>query len=385
MMRALAGLFGTVCGAIIIAVTARYGFRTADNELDGYIWAFMFGLIALGGLCGHAVAVRVWRESRLAAVLIGLVSMAALTINLSNSLGAMADRGNEKQAARLNVAEIAREARRELRRTQDEREAMRFMPTNAAAVEAAKSAGNAATKSREAECGIRGKFCRERENNEREALDALQRAIAGKAASDQANALDANIARLKQRIEGVGPVLETNSQGFALARILNLPESSADWLLTWQNFGMAIVAELLIVLSLVAFELLGKPKPIAAAPEPVALEPIAEPVSPPKVFPVPAKPRLITSRPVPAGNVALILADLMEPCAGRVEFAEAYAGYVGACRSQNKRPVSPDDFSTALRRICREMRIRIESKGGYVFLVGVAMNKRLDVTYRTIG
>lgn len=377
MMRVLAGLFGMVCGAIIIAITARYGFRTADDELDGYIWAFMFGLIAIGGLCGHAVAVRVWRESRLAAVLIGLVGMAALTINLSNSLGAMAGRGNEKQASRLNVKEITRDARRELKRAQDEREAMRFMPTDAAAVEAAKSAGNAATKSREAECGIRGKFCREREANEREALEALQRATASKAASDQANALDADIARLKQRIEAVGPVLETNSQGFALARILNLPESWADWLLTWQNFGMAIVAELLIVLSLVAFELLGKPKPIAAALEPVGLEPMAEPVTPPKVFPAPAKPRLVASRPVPAGNVAIILADLMEPCAGRVEFAEAYAGYVRACRSQNKRPVFPDDFSTALRRICREMRIRIENEGEHVFLAGVRIKKKL--------
>jgi hypothetical protein len=147
---------------------------------------------------------------------------------------------------------------------------------------------------------------------------------------------------------------------------------------------MAIVAELLIVLSLVAFELLGRPKPIAAALESVALEPTAEPISLPKVFPAPAKPRLVASRPVPAGNVAMILADLMEPCAGRVEFAEAYAGYVGACRSQNKRPVCPDEFSTALQRICREMRIRIENEGEHVFLGGVRVKTSLDVTYEAI-
>ncbi|MGA7327215.1 MAG: hypothetical protein WBX25_22695 [Rhodomicrobium sp.] len=41
-MRIAAGLFGIFCGAIVIAIAARYGFKTSDNDLDGYIWAFMF-------------------------------------------------------------------------------------------------------------------------------------------------------------------------------------------------------------------------------------------------------------------------------------------------------------------------------------------------------
>ena len=79
-MRILAGIFGISCGAIIIAIVSRYGYQSADNALDGAIWGFTFGMIALGGLGAHAVAVRVWRESRVSALLIGLVGAAALAI-----------------------------------------------------------------------------------------------------------------------------------------------------------------------------------------------------------------------------------------------------------------------------------------------------------------
>ena len=43
-------------------------------------------------------------------------------------------------------------------------------------------------------------------------------------------------------------MLEANSQGNALARLFGLPDDkdSADRMLTYQNFGMAIVLELLV-------------------------------------------------------------------------------------------------------------------------------------------
>ena len=77
-------------GDRVIFVVARYGFKTADNDIDGYNMAFLYGVIALGALFGHAVGVRVWRYSKLLSVLICLAGIVALTINLSNSLGAIA-------------------------------------------------------------------------------------------------------------------------------------------------------------------------------------------------------------------------------------------------------------------------------------------------------
>ena len=34
-----------------------YGFRTSDSDFDGWIWAFMYGAVSLGGLFRHALGV----------------------------------------------------------------------------------------------------------------------------------------------------------------------------------------------------------------------------------------------------------------------------------------------------------------------------------------
>ena len=57
-MRSAVGIFGVVCGLIVIGLVGRYGFKSTDIEADAWIMAFLFGAIAAGGLFGHAVAVR---------------------------------------------------------------------------------------------------------------------------------------------------------------------------------------------------------------------------------------------------------------------------------------------------------------------------------------
>ena len=52
-MRTFARFFGVLCGTVVIAIAARYGFKTSDNDFDGYIWAFTYGSVTLGGLFGH--------------------------------------------------------------------------------------------------------------------------------------------------------------------------------------------------------------------------------------------------------------------------------------------------------------------------------------------
>ena len=366
-MRTLAGAFGIICSAVIIAIVSRYGYRTADNELDGYIWAFTFGMIALGGLTAHALAARVWRESKPLALIIGLVGLLALSINLSNSLGAMAGRSNEKQAGRLKTAETVRNTRRYLARAQAEFEGLRFVPTDAAAVEAAQKASATAISARQAECDIRGNRCRDRETDEKKAAADLASATANKAATDRAAQLEADVNRLNNAITSAGPVLEANPQGSALARLFGFPETAADWLSTWQNFAMAVVAELLIVLSLVACEVLRKEKPKV-----IDLRPIVE-TKPATVIPGP--PRLVSSQSQPFGSVVVILSELMEPDAGRVEFAEIYGAYVETCQTQGKKPVVPEEFSRQLKRICREMKIDLQREGNHVYLVGVRIRK----------
>ena len=62
-MRVLILIFGLLGCVAVVGATARYGFLTSDNQLDGMITAALFAFVATAGLAGHAVAVRIWRQS----------------------------------------------------------------------------------------------------------------------------------------------------------------------------------------------------------------------------------------------------------------------------------------------------------------------------------
>jgi hypothetical protein len=178
MLRIGAGLFSLFGGVVIIVIDARYGYRTADNEVDGYTVGFLFGMIAAGGLFGHAVAVKLWSYGkRLAAVFLFLAATSAVVISLSNSLGAMAGRGDQTQAKRLQVAASARATNRSLDLAQKKLESLTFTPTNEETVKAFKVASEAATAAKDAECKfVRGKKCEARVADEQKALSALTEA-----------------------------------------------------------------------------------------------------------------------------------------------------------------------------------------------------------------
>ncbi len=400
-MRASARLFGLVCGAVVVVIAARYGYRTSDNDFDGYIWAFTYGAVTIGGLFGHTLALRVWRHNKPIGTIAMAISAFALIISLSNSLGAMAGRGNEQQAARMRIADTVRDLRRGLENAETERKGLKFEPADETAVNAARVKAGAATAAKEAECKfIRGQRCRDKEAEESSALAVLEVAARNKAASDRAAKLDADIAAFRDKIEKAGPVLEANSQGNALARLFNLPEAKATTLSTYQNLAMAMVIELLIVMSLVAGEVLEHHETKMPAPEarPIApalvsadqktpsekqsqppmktgeAAPLLEPLphdEEPKVFPMLTKPRLIASTAGPQGSVAAIMAEIMEPGRGKVEFAEAYKAYVKLCRQRSKRPVPPEDYSSALRQLCDACGVKLQSSGEHVYLLRV--------------
>jgi hypothetical protein len=150
-MRSAVGIFGVVCGLIAIGLVGRYGFKSTDIEADAWIVAFLFGAIAAGGLFGHAVAVRLWRLSQPASISVGVVSAAALLLNLSNSLGAIAGRADTVTMERITKNRSIRAAETELKRLTDLRTAMpAFVQTDADAVSAAKRAADAATTAKEA-------------------------------------------------------------------------------------------------------------------------------------------------------------------------------------------------------------------------------------------
>jgi len=96
----------------------------------------------------------------------------------------------------------------------------------------------------------------------------------------------------------------------------------------------------------------------------------------PKAFPAPPKRRLIASRPDSLGNVAAIMADILEPGRGKVEFEEAYKGYAKECQRQGRAPVSIDDFADAIDRFCKRLNIGIEAdKKGHVYILKARLKK----------
>ena len=390
-MRVFARIFGVLCGAVVIAIAARYGFKTSDNDFDGYIWAFTYGAVTTGGLFGHALALRVWRHDKRIGLAAGIISGLALVISLSNSLGAMAGRGNEQQAERMRVADTVRDLRRGLERAETERKELKFDAADDAAVNAASAKAAAASAAKEAECKWRGQRCRDKETEESAALAALEAATKNKAATVRAAKLDADIAAFREKIERAGPVLEANSQGNALARLFNLPEAKAATLSTYQNLAMALVIELLIVMSMVVSEVLehhearapaAEAKPIPAEqtaaatplPSPAEAAPMMEAIpiaETPKAFPAPQRPRLIASQAKPVGSVPVILADILEPGRGKVEIANLFAAYSDACEAQGKRPIPANEFPAELAALCEQIGVKIEGGNDGVFLLKV--------------
>ncbi len=419
-MRTFARFFSLGCGAIVIVIAARYGFKASDNDFDGGMWAFTYGAVTLAGLFGHALGVRAWPNSKLVGALVFAASAFALLISLSNSIGAMAGRGNAQQAERMRVADIVRDARRSLKRAEDEREGLKFTPADGATVAAAKAKADAATLDKDAahrdydaakqasdtECLIRGKICLEKEKltagnallwhergqAEASALAALENATQNKAMTDHAAKLDADIAALREKIEKAGPILEANSQGSALARLFGLPDTKAATLSTYQNLAMAVGIEFLIAISLVASEVIGLPEkgPAPAAAGPVAAarkqdgnieNEVANPALQIEAVPAaklpkpsPAAPkRLITSKPNPISNVAQIMAGVLVPGRGKVEIAALYAAYSEACAAAGKRSVAASDFPAAMAALCKTLNIRIEVTDTGVYLLKVKL------------
>jgi hypothetical protein len=397
-MRHVALVFAILVGAALTIVSARYGYTLTDNPTDALIWGFIYGTVTFGGLFGHAFALRVWRHDKKAGLFIFAVAMAATIISLSNSLGSMASRGNETAAKRQTNADNVEGWKRDLEPKKEERKGLKFDPADDETVKAANAAVTNATLAKYAECKSgRGSGCIEKEKAETAAINKKAKVVADKAASDRAAKLDGDIKDLEEKIEKAGPVLETNSQGSALARLLGFAEKEAAKLLTWQNLGMGTVVELMIVAAMIGYEILTHAHHEAQSRLPVPQAPataeravpmrvrelrtVREEPEPDEIPPLLERPkpvRQVTSQREPFGNVIDIIVKVLAPSSGsKVEIKEAYFAYAQACKAQGKKPFPPDKFATEIKRFCKEARVRIHAEEHGVYLLDVRL-KALD-------
>lgn len=363
-MRNAIGIFGCFSGAVVVALVARYGFATSDTTLDGAIAAFFFGVIAVGGIGGPAVAVHLFRSAegwaRLWGVVTGAIAAVALVANLSNSLGAIASRADKTLAERAQVADARKDDRAELQRILSERAAMSsFVPTNAEAVAAAKRAADTASKNREAECDKRGPYCRQREADEKKAADTLADAAAAKAASDRAASLETKADEIRERLGRQTPVASINPLADTLARVFHV---QADDAATWQQIATVVVVELLIAFSLIAFELLSaSPATSGASAQSQRISAGSGSEAKPEVVSG-AKAREV-GQGVPQDGTSI--ARFMLTCLPRAEgerasWGEVYARYKRWCTEQSP-PLAPVDlvpFGEHFREVCERVGVK---------------------------
>lgn len=372
-MRSLVGLFGAVCCVIVVVIVGRYGYMGADNEFDGYMTAFFYGAITAGGLGFHAVAIRVWRYNRTWSLIIGFVATAAVIVSLTNSLGFIAVRGDKGQAERTKIIETIAAYKAELARLIKQRQDIpQFTATSSASVEAAKEAVASAERIRAAECRRRGPRCRNREQEEQIARAKLVDITAAKAATDRAHKLETKVATIRGKLATAKPTESVDPHANALSRILLLPEDwAAKYVSTYQQLAVAVIFELLTLMSFVAYEVLGRETRTQSAPrEPVEPQETALRIEPPNR----PKPRLVKSDVQKAGSVPDIMSDILVPDKGqRVEIEEAYNAYLATCQTNNLRAVTPDQFIGPMERFCEACNIASQKEGEYIFLTDVTL------------
>ncbi|MBL8567217.1 MAG: hypothetical protein JNM89_16020 [Hyphomicrobiaceae bacterium] len=368
MIRTLLLAFGLIGGAVVVALVARHGFLTADTPLDGYALAALLSLIAIGGLVGHAVAAHLWPVSRGAAAGVFLLATAALLLNLSTSFEAIIGRAATGEAERSQRIKDRAAAERELATLSAELSGLRdHVPVSADAAKAARDRATAAAEQREAECAKRGNRCRDREADERAALETLATIERDRAFSIRRADLESRTAKLRTSLAEIPATGHPNVMAAGIARLFRLPEADALSAATWHKLAIAGLVELLIAAAFFAAEVsrngsaTNRPEQTLDRPE---FTQNHSPALTPAPIVEPAPVKEIDPKPVIA-----FLADRVEARRGsRVSLADLYRAYVA---SEADRALGAAEFAAALRTICDHANWDFEAgDGDMIFLAG---------------
>ena len=352
-MRMLFGGLAVLLGTISVLLAGRYGYKGADTLIDAIISAVVFGAIALCAFLFDAAAVRLWFMRHYAgSIVVGLIAAAALVVTFTNSLGAIAARGDVTLAQRTKATETRADDRAELKRLHASLSALgKYAPTDAAAVAAAKRAADTASANRTVECDKRGPLCKQREIDEAEAATKLAITTSAKATSDRAAKIEADIAAVRARLGEAPAVQNANPLGAALEAILGIGGSV---LTAWQQAIVAGVFELCLVGTMVIFELLGhgRQAPLAtgAVVEVKALSVAA------------AAPPPAAKKPTKRDSVNDFVRESFFPADGeqRTEMKSLVNTYRAWCAQKGLAPVALEEFLERIERLCRKLGVDIE-------------------------
>ena len=368
-MRNAMGAIGLAAAAVVVALVARYGYVTGDTFGDAALTAFSFAAIAIVGLIGPAAALRLFwsslRAAKLFGVLVAMLACAALLATLGNSLGAVA-----KHAERVKVAEVRSGDEAALAQITAERATMHFTPTTDAAVASAREAMMAADTARRAECdGGRGKHCEEVAADLGTKRDAFAAVLKDRAATQQADRLDAEAASVRARLNAKPAAHVEEPKAAPLGLLIKLPDAGA---VTERRIAAIVTGELLIVLMLVAW--------VWRRWRPSTTEAIHQAV---RGIPITAanreaaagdRGRTSKREPAASGDVAIFVQDCMRRAGGEnVELRTLYSRFLEWCDAQQLVPLPPKKFSEAFVARCAEADIDVRCEGANVLFLDVKL------------
>jgi hypothetical protein len=356
------GLTG-IPAAIGVAFVARYAYATSDTHDAGLAAAALYGMTAAAAFAGPATAIAVGNAGRkVAAALLGILTVLAIVANWTNTLGAIAQGGAGQEAQSAKASADQADARAELARITAERSAMVFVAATKEAVEAARAAVAAAERIRVAECEERRNRCRERETQEQAKRDALAAILQAKAATDRAAQLDADAAAIRTRLANAPATPRTNAHGEALGRFLSISAASAA---TAQQALISAIVELVIAATLALPELL---RPVARRKEPT-----------PEVETAAATTQETKPPIAPAAEFGSVRRFMLE-CITRTKGAKIMRGaiykrYLRWCDEQSPRaaPLPIPAFWKQFEPLCDRVKIKLSERAGKVWCVGVKL------------
>ena len=350
-MRKFLICIAAIGGLASIALCSLYGWKQATSIEDQLTAAIQYGLVALFAFVLDVVAVRVWISGwHKAGAFIGFAALSAFLMTATTSLGGMVTRSDRLLAERQGVLSTKQDAETRIAElAQEKRDLGAFKRTTRAAVDAAQRLADTAKEARVAECGNgeprqRGRLCRDKEDAEGRALDALAQAAAAKASTDRAGEIEVELKSIREkRATAGGDVAHVNPLGAALALIMG---SAAEVLTARQQAIFAFIFDLCLVAIMVGIEVLGH-TPVGGLSTPKKMHdtpPQSLDEATPATRPAPSRPRLVASTEPFKVYIYRIMGDALSPAkGGRVELGQHSRGMRQPARPKaayRARPIS---------------------------------------------
>lgn len=250
-------LVAGIPAAVGICFVARYAYVTSDTPIDGVSSAFLYGMIALAAYGGPAAAIAVWANGwRLAAGIIGIIVLATMIANVSQTLAAIANRNAGTEAERSKAETQSKLDQRRLKQIDLELEKLEVVAVSSEAVATAAGALKAAESIRLSDCRDgRGPKCIAAESAEQVKRDALAKLSEKQAISDQRSRLAAEATAIREKLKTAEPVKDRDPLGRALSNILSMPEEKASSI---QHGLLSVIFELVVAAVLSLPELLRR-------------------------------------------------------------------------------------------------------------------------------